>query len=121
MSSPSFTMLDWGSKVSCPMTLPRKTQRIRCGSNSEPLHYESNTTSEPPLVLSLNNNLKLALFSQIETYDVRLNLLILLYGTVHYMYYLSGIFIHRFLHLTPTMLCRLRRTVDDASQHSMLL
>ena len=29
--------------MSCPRTLPRKTQRIRCSSNPGPLDYESNT------------------------------------------------------------------------------
>ena len=37
-------VLGWGSEVSCPpKTLPRKTQRIQCGSNPGPLDYESNT------------------------------------------------------------------------------
>ena len=36
-------VLGWGSEVSCPRTLPRKTQRIQCGSNPGPLDYESNT------------------------------------------------------------------------------
>ena len=36
-------VLGWGSEVSCPKTLPRKTQRIQCGSNPGPLIYESNT------------------------------------------------------------------------------
>ena len=33
----------WGSEVSCPRTVPRKTQRIQYGSKPEPLDYESNT------------------------------------------------------------------------------
>ena len=36
-------VLGWGSEVSCPKTLPRKTERIQCGSNPGPLIYESNT------------------------------------------------------------------------------
>ena len=36
-------ILAWGSEVSCPRTLPRKIQRIQCGSNPEPLNYKSNT------------------------------------------------------------------------------
>ena len=43
-------MLSWvspilgrGSEVSCPRTLPWKTQRIQCGLNPGPLYYESNT------------------------------------------------------------------------------
>ena len=36
-------VLGWGSEVSCPRTLPRKTQMIRCGSNPGPVDYESNT------------------------------------------------------------------------------
>ena len=36
-------VLGWGSEVSCPRTLPRKTQRIQWGSNPGPLEYESNT------------------------------------------------------------------------------
>ena len=38
-----FTSTRLGSEVSCPRTLPRKAQRIRCGSNPRPLDYESNT------------------------------------------------------------------------------
>ena len=36
-------VLGWGSAVSCPRTLPWKTQRIQCGSNPGPLDYDSNT------------------------------------------------------------------------------
>ena len=36
-------VLGWGSEVSCPRTLPRKTQRILCGLNPGTLDYESNT------------------------------------------------------------------------------
>ena len=36
-------VLGWGSEASCPRTLPQKTQGIRCGSNSGPLIYKSNT------------------------------------------------------------------------------
>ena len=32
-----------GSEMSCPRTLPQKTQRIQCSSNPGPLDYESNT------------------------------------------------------------------------------
>ena len=38
-----FTSTRLGSEVSCPRTLPRKNQRIQCGSNPGPLDYESNT------------------------------------------------------------------------------
>ena len=36
-------VLGWGSEVSSPRTLSRKTQRIQCGSNPGPLDYELNT------------------------------------------------------------------------------
>ena len=36
-------VLGWGSEVSCPRILPRKTQIIQCGSNPGPLDYESKT------------------------------------------------------------------------------
>ena len=36
-------VLGWGSAVFYPRTLPRNTQRIRCGSNPGPLDYESKT------------------------------------------------------------------------------
>ena len=39
-------VLGWGSEVSCPRTLPRKTQRIWCCPNPGPLDYQSDT---PPL------------------------------------------------------------------------
>ena len=37
-------VLGWGSELSCPKTIPEKTQRIKCGSNPGPLDYESNTS-----------------------------------------------------------------------------
>ena len=40
---PVFPVLSWGSEVSCPRTLPQKTQRTQCGSNPAPLDEESNT------------------------------------------------------------------------------
>ena len=37
------TILWWDHEVSCPRTLPWKTQRIKCGLNPGSLDYESNT------------------------------------------------------------------------------
>ena len=50
-------VLVWGSEVSYPRALPRKTRWIRCGSNPGPLDYESNTLplshAGPPFLCSL--------------------------------------------------------------------
>ena len=65
MSFLGFTVLDWGSEVSCPGTLPRKTQRIQCGSNQGPLDYESNTSPQshagPQHILNQKKKLPLCL------------------------------------------------------------
>ena len=42
----SWVSPGWGSELSYPRTLPRKTQRIQCSLNPGPLDYELNT---PPL------------------------------------------------------------------------
>ena len=53
MSSWVSPVLGWGSEVSCPRTLPRKNQRIQCGSNPGHVDYQSNTLpmshTGPPL------------------------------------------------------------------------
>ena len=43
MSFLGFTSTRLGSEVSCPMTLPEKTQRNQCSLNPRSLDYESNT------------------------------------------------------------------------------
>ena len=55
MSFLGLPVLGWVSEVSCPRTFPRKTQRIQCGSNTDPwitsqtpYHRATQETPPPP-------------------------------------------------------------------------